>query len=34
MNDRLTMDRGRWLCYAINAERRRIENEELERRPG
>ena len=34
MNNCLTMGRGRWLCYAINAERRRIENEELERRPG
>ena len=28
------MGRGRWLCYAINAERRRIENEKLERRLG
>ena len=34
MNNRITMGRGRWLCYAINVERRRIENEELERRPG
>ena len=34
MNNCLTMGRGRWLCYAISAERRRIENEELERRPG
>ena len=34
MNNHLTMGRGRWLCYDINAERRRIENEELERRPG
>ena len=28
------MGRDRWLCYAINAERRRIENEESEGRPG
>ena len=34
MNNRITMGQGRWLCYAINAERRQIENEELERRPG
>ena len=34
MNNCITMGRGRWLCYAINAERRQIENEELERRPG
>ena len=34
MNNRITMGQGRWLCYAINAERRWIENEELERRPG
>ena len=34
MNNHLTMGRGRWLCCAVNAERRRIENEELERRPG
>ena len=34
MNNCLTMGRGRWLCYAANAERRRRENEELERRPG
>ena len=26
MNNCLTMGRGRWLCYAINVERRRIEN--------
>ena len=34
MNNCLTMGRGRWLCYAINEERRRRENEESERRPG
>ena len=34
MNNRLTMGRGRWLCYAANAERRRREDEESERRPG
>ena len=33
MNSHLTMGRDRWLCYAIHAERRRIENGELERRP-
>ena len=34
MNNCITMGWGRWLCYTINAERRQIENEELERRPG
>ena len=34
MNNHITMGWGRWLCYAINAERRWMENEELERRPG
>ena len=34
MNNRLAMGRGRWLCHAANAERRRRESEELERRPG
>ena len=34
MNNPLTMGRDRWLCYAANAERRRRESEELERRPG
>ena len=33
ISNRLTMGRSRQLCYAINAERRR-ENEEEERRPG
>ena len=34
VNNRLTMGRSRWLCYRINEERRRRENEELEGRPG
>ena len=34
MNNHLTMVWGRWLCYAANAERRRREEEEVERRPG
>ena len=34
MNNHLIMGRGRWLCYAANAERRRREEEEAERRPG
>ena len=34
INNRLTMGRGRWLCYAANAERRQRESEETERRPG
>ena len=34
MNNRITMGWGRWLCYTINAERRWMESEELERRPG
>ena len=34
MSNCITMGWGRWLCYAINAERRQMENEELERRPG
>ena len=34
MNNRLTMGRVRQLCYAMNAERRRRENGEEERRPG
>ena len=29
MNNFLTMGRGRWLCYAANAERRQRENEEV-----
>ena len=33
MNNHLTWGRGRWLCYAANAERRRRESKELERRP-
>ena len=28
------MGRSRWLCYGLNEERRRQEQEELERRPG
>ena len=34
MNNRITMGRGRWLCYAANAERRMRESEEVDRRPG
>ena len=34
VNNRLTMGRSRWLCYGINKERRRRENEELEGRLG
>ena len=34
INNRLTMGRARQLCYAMNAERRRRENGEEERRPG
>ena len=34
MNNCLTMGRGRWLCYAANAERRKREIEEMERRTG
>ena len=34
MENHITMGRGRWLCYASNAERRRRESEELEGRPG
>ena len=34
MNTCLTMGRGRWLCYAANAERRMGESEEVKRRPG
>ena len=34
INNCLTMGRGRWLCYAANAERRQRESEETERRPG
>ena len=34
MNNHIIMGQGRWLCYIINVERRRIENEELERRTG
>ena len=34
MSNRITMGQGRWFCYTINAERRWMENEELERRPG
>ena len=34
MNNHLTMGKGRWLCYAANAERRQRESEEAERRPG
>ena len=30
----LTMGRSGWLCYAANAERKRRESEEVERRPG
>ena len=33
-NNHLTMGRSRWLCYGMNADRRRQENEEMERRPG
>ena len=31
-NNCLTMGRSRWLCYGMNADRRR--QEEMERRPG
>ena len=31
-NNRLTMGRSRWLCYGLNADRRR--QEEMKRRPG
>ena len=31
VNNRLTMGRSRHLCYAVNTERRRRENEEEER---
>ena len=34
MNNCLTMGRGRWLCYAANAERRMTESEEVGRRLG
>ena len=34
INNHLTMGRSRWLCYGINKERRRRENEELEGRLG
>ena len=34
INNRLTMGRSRQLCYAVNAERRRRENEEEERQLG
>ena len=34
VNNCLTIGRSRWLCYGINQERRRQENEELEGRPG
>ena len=34
INNCLTMGRSQWLCYGINEERRRRENEELERRLG
>ena len=34
MSNHLTMERGTWLTYATNAERRWRENEEEERRPG
>ena len=34
MSNWLTMSRSRWLCYSANAERRRRESEEVERRPG
>ena len=34
INNQLTMGRSRLLCYAVNAERRRRENGEEERRLG
>ena len=34
INNQMTMGRSRQLCYAMNAERRRRENGEEERRPG
>ena len=34
INNQLTMGRSRWLCYRLNQERRRREQEELEGRPG
>ena len=34
MNNQIMMGRSRQLCYAANAERRKRENEEEERRPG
>ena len=34
INNHLTMGRSRWLCYRMNEERRRQEQEELEGRPG
>ena len=34
INNRLTMGRSRWLCYGLNEERRRQEQEEREGRPG
>ena len=33
-NNHLTMGRSRWLCYGLNEQRRRQEQEELEGRPG
>ena len=33
INNRLTMGRSRWLCYGLNEERRR-EQEDVEGRPG
>ena len=34
INNRLTMGRSSWLCYGLNEERRRQEQEEREGRPG
>ena len=34
INNHLTMGRNRWLCYGLNEERRRQEQEEREGRPG
>ena len=34
INNRLTMGRSRWICYRLNKERRRQEQERREGRPG
>ena len=34
INNRITMGRSRWLCYGLNEERRRREQEDAEGRPG